>query len=174
MSEDGDFTLAHTLLAGRTDEMGETTFLKGEDETNARRALSRVLLSGAPLHPTLAAMLAALFEPDPDSRPFGRLIMLKIGDGPDWISDYCDTLAAAERTLTFKLRSNVRRTPPLRDEIVWSWIQCRVDEGVRVKLAQSRAMEKFGLKQETIRQIWLKWCREKSRRPALMAALGKV
>jgi hypothetical protein len=168
--KEDDLILAQTLLGGRMGKMGDTVFLKGEDELNARRALARVLLSKDPLNPVLAAMLAVLFEPDPGSEPFTKMLLSKVNNS----SDDCYTLAWSERTLSFKRRSNKQSTPPLRDGVVGSWIQCRVDEGVRVKQAKALAMKKFGLSEETARRIWLRWLRWQRRLAVIRARFGQV
>jgi hypothetical protein len=172
MSEEDDLILAQALLGGRgMDEMGDTVFLKGEDELNARSALARVLLSKGPLNPVLAAMLAVLFEPDPGSEPFTKMLSSKVNNS----SDDCYGLEWSERTLSFKRRSNKRSTPPLRDEVVGSWIQCRVDkEGVRVKRAKALATEKFGLGEETVRQIWRRRLNYLRRMAVVKARFGLV
>ena len=168
--KEDDLILAQTLLGGWMGEMGDTVFLKGEDELNARSALARVLLSKDPLNPVLAAMLAVLFEPDPGSEPFTKMLLSKVNNN----SDDCYTLAWSERTLSFKRRSNKQSTPPLRDGVVGSWIQCRVDEGERVKRAKAFAMEKFGRSEETVRQIWLRWLHWQRRLAAIKARFGQV
>ena len=168
--KEDDLILAQTLLGGWMGEMGDTVFLKGEDELNARSALARVLLSKDPLNPVLAAMLAVLFEPDPGSEPFTKMLLSKVNNN----SDDCYTLAWSERTLSFKRRSNKQSTPPLRDGVVGSWIQCRVDEGERVKRAKALAMEKFGRSEETVRQIWLRWLHWQRRLAAIRARFGQV
>ena len=84
--------------------------------------------------------------------------------------DYFLGMAAAERKIEFKLRTNRREVPPLRHEVVWAWMQGRVDEGIRVKRVKDLAMQNFGLSAETIRRIWLQWGIQKRARRAMAKA----
>jgi hypothetical protein len=114
-----DLRLARDLLVGRWGEMGEVTYLKGEDALRARKALARLLLAG-PLDRTLAEMLAAVFAP-PETMSFWRV--LRRSDGATVLAT-----AAGLRTINFKRRSNKRSVPCLRDQTVWAWMQQRLDD----------------------------------------------
>jgi hypothetical protein len=162
--KEDDLCLARDLLAGQWGEMGETTYLKGEDALRARAALARLLLAG-PLHPLLAGMLAAVFEPEPETMSFARAVARSVG-GDDHL-----VTAAGWQTVDFKRRSNKRSIPCLRNETVWSWMQQRLDDGtaVSVKDAKRQAMEAFRLTPSVVNQIWLDWLSSQRLRAELKA-----
>ena len=146
-----DLRLARDLLAGQWgEEMGEITYLKGKDALRARAALARLLLAG-PLDPTLAVMLAAVFEPEPESMSFARAVARSGGE----------TSFASWQTVDFKRRSNKRSVPMLRDETVGLWMQQRLDDGTAtsVKDATTQAMKEFHLSPAVVKSIWLRWLR---------------
>jgi hypothetical protein len=151
--KEDDLCLARDLLAGQWGEMGETIYLKGEDALRARAALARLLLAG-PLNPTLAGMLAAVFEPEPNTLSFGRAVARSGGDTGF-------ATAAGWQTVDFKRRSKKRSVPCLRNETVWSWMQQRLDDGMAtsIKDAKRQAMKEFSLTPGVVNQIWLAWLR---------------
>ena len=156
-----DLRLARDLLAGQWgEEMGEITYLKGKDALRARAALARLLLAG-PLDPTLAVMLAAVFELEPESMSFQRAVVRSGGE----------TSFASWQTVDFKRRSNKRSVPMLRDETVRPWMQQRLDDGTAtsVKDATTQAMKEFRLSQYVVKSIWLKWLQFRRARAAFEA-----
>jgi hypothetical protein len=156
-----DLRLARDLLVGQWgEEMGEITYLKGEDALRARAALVRLLLAG-PLDPTLAVMLAEVFEPEPESMSFGRAVARNGGE----------TSFASWQTVDFKRRSNKRSVPMLRDETVGPWMQQRLDDGTAtsVKDATTQAMKEFRLSPYVVKSIWLKWLQFRRARAAFEA-----
>ena len=163
--EDDDTALVQNLLTGHFGEFGEVTFPErnSEQEQKALRALARMLYASAhraadPLDRSLQIMLAELFNPS------GHIV--RASDD----QDYFLGMAAAERKIEFKLRTNRREVPPLRHEVVWAWMQGRVDEGIRVKRVKDLAMQNFELSAETIRRIWLQWGIQKRARRAMAKA----
>jgi hypothetical protein len=117
-----------------------------------------------PLDPTLAGMLAAVFEPEPETMSFARALA-RSGCGSAHAS------LAGFQTINFKRRSRERSSPLMRDEIVWSWMQQRLDDGtaVSVKDAKRQAMEAFRLTPSVVNQIWLDWLSSQRQRAALEA-----
>jgi hypothetical protein len=143
--EDDDTLMAYVLLNGRQGELRERIYPKGKDELRARKALARVLLANP--DPLLLFLLAALFDPSinlelPDTRQLGERRL---------------------RAIKFQYlgRKDNKRPAPGRDEMVGSWIQDRIDNGLAVntKDAKRLAMKEFGLSEETMRRIWRAYLR---------------
>jgi hypothetical protein len=144
-----DLRLARDLLIGRWGEMGEVTYLKDEDALKARAALARLILAG-PLDPTLRGMLATVFEPEPSAVSFLRALE----------RSGCAIASDADlQTVDFRRRSNKPRSRSLRNEIVGTWMQRRLDDktAVSVKHAQDLAMKEFTLTASVAKDIWLEW-----------------
>jgi hypothetical protein len=136
MSE-SDLQLARMLLGGYLESSARgklrSVYLKegSSREQDARRAISRLLRSDAPLDRQLRTVLAHLFDPDP----------------PAW----------EQRTIRLKARGRGRPIDHVTLTQIAEYIWNERQNGKRVTDAINDAAEQFALSEETIKEIWSRY-----------------
>ena len=134
-----DLQLAWMLLGGYVDvdHRGRcrSRYLKkgSQEEVDARRAIARLLRSNGPLDRQLRTNLANLFDPDPPESEQRKIKIVSQGRG--------------------RYRDHVGNTQIAYH--VWG----EVSAGRKVVAAINSAVEKFGVSEELVKQIWGKYRR---------------
>ena len=137
-----DLALARTLLGGFL-KNGHHHYLDPGDEGRARKALVRELLSERPLDRDLRVMLAAMFGPDPI--PLSSVAL--------YSDEGHQMFLTAERVLSFGFRSKKRRSPIIRDLMIASWVETRMEgSSISVEGATAEAADKFGLSDDAVKK----------------------
>jgi hypothetical protein len=134
-----DILLAYGLLDGSLDfdrrGLPREQYLKegSVEEKEAREAISRLLRSPSPLDRQVREMLAALFDPRPNTSPWGK------------------------RRIVFRFRSSGNRQSSVRNSHIVSVIWDAVRAGAGVNKAVDSAIDKTGLSRERLMELWKRY-----------------
>jgi len=138
-----DLTSAIGLLVGFTelDEKGLPTkkYCEGKGENEPRKAIARLLRNRKPLDSTLRMQLAALFDPNPEERPFSNF-----EDSP------------IERKVVFEFRKRGRPREDFRNlaiayEVFEIWQKAPAAKG-KMDAVIYEVARKFGISEAYVRK----------------------